>query len=70
MYPNYIPLWNVVPSTLSEALTHSQALLSMTGKVYLFGDFGINLLQALRIKKEVEKREDVNLNIHNVSVRA
>ena len=25
-------------STLSEALTHSQALLSTTGKVYLFGD--------------------------------
>ena len=38
MYPNFIPLWNVVPSTLSEALTHSQALLSTTGKVYLFGD--------------------------------
>ena len=34
MYPNYIPLWNVVPSTLSEALTHSQALLSTTGKVF------------------------------------
>ena len=38
LYPNFIPLWSVVPSTLSEALTSSQALLSTTGKVYMFGD--------------------------------
>ena len=38
LYPDFIPMWGIVPSTLEEALISSQALLSTTGKVYMFGD--------------------------------
>ena len=38
LYPDFIPMWGIVPSTLEEALISRQALVSTTGKVYMFGD--------------------------------